>query len=176
MAPLVREAEMADAAAIAHAHVRSWQSGYVDVVSNDFLKGLSLDLPRRTLLWQTRILGAEAEGTFVLVGEIDGEVAGWLSCGTHRGADIDVSSLGEVYACYVDPVYWRQGVGSALMDVALERLAHTGFTKAVLWVLADNSLARSFYEHHGWRTDGAQKMYELANERYLEVRYRRSLP
>ena len=51
----------------------------------------------------------------MLVGEVDGEVAGWLSGGAYRGTDSDEPPLGEVYACYVDPAHWRQGVGSALM-------------------------------------------------------------
>jgi len=41
--------------------------------------------------------------------------------------------------------------------------------------LADNLRARAFYEHHGWLADGARKIYELAGERYPEVRYRRGL-
>jgi GNAT superfamily N-acetyltransferase len=190
VALLVRRAELADAAAIASSHVRSWQAGYADVISSDFLRDLGRNLPQHTLHWQTLILGGEAEGRFMLVGEVDGEVAGHLSGGAYRGTDAgerprggayrgtDTGEppLGEVYACYVDPAHWRQGVGSALMACALERLAQAGYSQAALWVLADNVGARAFYEHHGWLADGAHKIYELAGERYPEVRYHRALP
>ena len=175
VASLVRSAELADAAAIVSSHVRSWQAGYADVISADFLRDLSRNLPQHTLHWQTLILGGEAEGRFVLVGEVDGEVAGHLSGGAYRGTDAGEPPPGEVYACYVDPAHWRQGVGSALMACALERLAQAGYSQAALWVLADNVRARAFYERHGWLADGARKIYELAGERYPEVRYCRAL-
>lgn len=174
MAPLVRPAELDDAPAIAISHVRSWQAGYVEVISDDVLRGLDSELDKRTLRWQTIILGAQAEGTFVLVGELEGELAGWLTCGACRQPG--ENEVGEVYACYVDPDHWHKGVGSALMTAGLELLAKSGYPRAVLWVLADNARARAFYERHGWLADGGRKKYEVAGEFYPEVRYRRQLP
>jgi GNAT superfamily N-acetyltransferase len=176
MAVLVRQADVADAGAIASSHVRSWQAGYEGLIRGDFLRGLDMDLPQRTTRWQTQIIGARDEDRFVLVGEIDGEVAGWLTGGACRDNASGGSELGEVHGCYVDPAHWRQGVGSALMAVGLERLSRNGYTQAVLWVLADNPRARAFYEQHGWLADGASKYFEVAGERYLEVRYGRCLP
>jgi GNAT superfamily N-acetyltransferase len=172
----VRPAEVADAGKIASSHVRSWQVGYAGVISDDFLRGLNTDLDRRTLHLQTQILGAEAENRFMLVGEVNGEIGGWLGGGPYRTPAPGEATLGEVYACYVDPAYWRQGVGSALMAVALERLTDAGYLEAVLWVLAENPRARTFYEHNGWVGDGALKTYEIAGQRLPEVRYRRALP
>jgi ribosomal protein S18 acetylase RimI-like enzyme len=179
MAPLVRPAKLDDAVAITAAHVRSWQAGYADVISDEVLRGLDSELDRRTLRWQTIILGAEAEGTFVLVGELEGELAGWLTGGVCRQPGenrLGENRLGEVYACYVDPAHWSKGVGSALMKAGLELLTSAGYSRAVLWVLADNSRARAFYERHGWLADGGRKMYEVAGELYPEVRYLRQLP
>jgi len=173
---LVRRAEVDDAGAIATCHIHSWQVGYQGVISNDFLRSLSLDLPQRTARWQTLILGAEPEGRFILIGEIDGEVAGWLSGGPYRDGRPGESELGEVYGCYVDPAHWREGVGSALMASALERLLRDAYPEALLWVLEENPRARAFYEQLGWVADGARKMFEVADERHPEVRYRRRLP
>ena len=175
IAPVVRQAEVDDAARIASSHVRSWQAGYADVISGDYLQGLDDDLPLRTLRWQTAILGAEAADTFVLVCELEGDLVGWLSGGSCRDGGRGKTSLGEIHGCYVDPAHWREGAGSALMVDGLERLARAGYAQAVLWVLADNSRARSFYEHHGWHADGARKMFEVGGGRYPEVRYRRKL-
>jgi RimJ/RimL family protein N-acetyltransferase len=62
------------------------------------------------------------------------------------------------------------------MDGALDRLTRDGYRQAALWVLTENLRARAFYEHHGWRLDGARKIFEVADERHEEVRYRRFLP
>ncbi|MGD1011855.1 MAG: GNAT family N-acetyltransferase [Acidimicrobiales bacterium] len=172
----VRPAEVADAGDIAASHVRSWQVGYAGVIPDAFLRGLDKDLAKRTLHIQTEILGAEAENRFVLVGEVEGEIVGWLGGGPYRTPAPGGAALGEVYACYVDPVYWCQGVGGALMAAALERLTGAAYREAVLWVLADNPRARTFYEHHGWAADGTSKTYEVAGQRLPEVRYRRALP
>jgi GNAT superfamily N-acetyltransferase len=174
MAILVREAEVADAGAIATSHVRSWQVGYANVISGELLRGLGSELAQRTLWWQTIILGAEAEDRFVLVVEFDDELAGWLGGGPCRDAKPD-EPLGEVIGCYVDPAHWRKGLGSALMAAGIERLTRAGYQLAVLWVLTDNVGARAFYEHQGWLADREQKMYEMGGERYPEVRYRLSL-
>ena len=109
----------------------------------------------------------------MLVGEIDGELAGLLTGSACR--DDREEPLGEVHGCYVDPAHWRKGVGSALMATAIERLTQAGHSEAVLWVLAGNSRARAFYEAHGWVADGAEKTYDLEGGRYPEVRYRRNL-
>jgi GNAT superfamily N-acetyltransferase len=173
MTPAVRPAELADAGAIATSHIRSWQVGYADVISGEVLSSLDSDLDQRTLRWQTIILGAGPESHFVLVAELEGVLAGFLTGGPCR--DPGQERLGEVHGCYVDPDHWRQGVGSALMAAGIECLQTAGYPQAVLWVLADNPRARGFYERHGWSADGGRKMFEVGDERYPEVRYRRSL-
>ncbi len=175
VAPTVREAVAEDAPAIVSLHVRSWQAGYEGVISSDYLRGLDLDLAQRTVNWQMRIIGAQAENRLVLVSEVDGEVAAWLSSGPCRDTDPGKPPPGEVFGCYVDPVHWRRGVGSVLMAEALARLAVAGYSEAVLWVLKDNLRARAFYERHGWSADGGCKWFEVADASYPEVRYRHVL-
>lgn len=171
----MRKAELADAGEIASSHVRSWQAGYAGVIPEDFLDSLDSELAARTLRWQTIIAAAGADGTFVLVGELDGELAGWLTGGCCRPQSGEATALGEVHGCYVDPAHWRRGVGSALMAEATRLLVLAGYREAVLWVLEENIRARSFYERHGWRPDGARKDYEIGGALYPELRYRLSL-
>ena len=174
-APVVRDATVDDAVGIATSHIRSWQAGYRHVIPTDFLDGLDTDLGARTLRWQAQILGAAAASSFVLVAEVDGEVAGWLAGGPARDLDEPDDRLGEVHGCYVDPAHWRTGVGSALMGEAVDRLRRTGYEEAVLWVLDDNPRARAFYERHGWSPDGGRSTFEIAAMAIPEVRYRRRL-
>jgi len=175
MVVTVRRATVEDAAGIASSHVRSWQEGYRHVIPGDFLDGLNSNLADRTARWQAQILGATAQGRFVLVGEVDGEIAGWLTGGKCRDEAADDQHVGEVHGCYVDPANWRRGVGSALMAEALELLAIAGYVYAILWVLDDNPRARAFYERHGWVCDGGRQMFTIAEVSVPEVRYRRSL-
>jgi GNAT superfamily N-acetyltransferase len=62
-------------------------------------------------------------------------------------------SIGHGYlrTLYVVPAAWRRGIGSALHDHALARLRERGVGEARLWTLAENSVARAFYERRGWR-------------------------
>ena len=54
----------------------------------------------------------------------DGSVIGFVSFGASR--DEDTPDQGEVYGLYVDPDYWHQGVGRALMDSAQRDLLQMG--------------------------------------------------
>jgi ribosomal protein S18 acetylase RimI-like enzyme len=69
---------------------------------------------------------------------------------------------------------WRRGVGSALMDAALDDLRERGYAAAVVWSFADNDRANAFYERIGFTRDGGERSNE-AWAHIPEVRYRRSL-
>jgi len=61
---------------------------------------------------------------------------------------------GWVEQLYIDPLAWRGGLGSALLDLAKERQPD-GFR---LWTFQRNVMARNFYRKHGLvelrQTDG----------------------
>jgi len=82
---------------------------------------------------------------------------------------------GEVYAIYVLPDCWGQGIGRALLAHAERDLIEHGYDEAVLWVLADNQRARAFYERAGWHADGGTKRDTFGGREVEEVRYRRAL-
>jgi ribosomal protein S18 acetylase RimI-like enzyme len=161
----VRRATDADARALATVHVESWRQAYAHVFPAERLAALSVD--EREVL--ARQVLADPGRETILVGEVDGAVAGFASTGAARAAGTDT---GEVYAIYVAPEYWAQGVGRALMNAALELLVGSGFEEAVLWVLDDNPRARRFYEAGGWRLDGARREGEHLGVHTNEVRYR----
>jgi GNAT superfamily N-acetyltransferase len=50
----------------------------------------------------------------------------------------------ELRRLYVVPEQWGNGIGSHLLAAALERARRAGATTAWLWVLAQNSQARTF--------------------------------
>lgn len=61
------------------------------------------------------------------------------------------------------------------MTAARERLRPVGVTEALLWVLDGNVRARRFYEHDGWRSDGACRTVTFGDLLVEQVRYRRTL-
>jgi L-amino acid N-acyltransferase YncA len=61
------------------------------------------------------------------------------------------------------------------MRAALSELHELGYTEATVWSFDANARANSFYEHHGFKRDGAEKREEVWAD-LLEVRYRLALP
>jgi GNAT superfamily N-acetyltransferase len=83
----------------------------------------------------------------VYVAELDGAAVGSVSVGE-----------GFLRTLYVLPAHWGEGIGSALHDHALTRVATLGFTQARLWTLAENTAGRRFYERRGWTETGATRV------------------
>jgi GNAT superfamily N-acetyltransferase len=171
----VRTATIADAEAITDAHVAAWQSAYRGIMPDRYLDDLAKDRASRTASHRIHIALPDDPRSFHLVSEYDGDVVGWLSGGPSRDDGGGAAATGEVWAIYIHPDYWRSGVGSALMTVALQRLADDGYSEAVLWVFEANTRARGFYERFAWRPDGATEIFERGGGQAVEIRYRRPL-
>ena len=152
-------------------HVRSWQAAYKGLVPQHYLD--SLDPGQRGQVWARQLSEGHQVGKAVLVAEADDEVVGFVSVGPSR--DDDADGQGEVWAIYLLPHFWGQGVGRALMGAGSENLRGSGFTEATLWVLGKNERARRFYEAAGWAPDGAAKEDDSRGFSLTEVRYRRRL-
>ena len=169
--PAVRDARVSDARGIAHVHVASWRAAYAGQLPDRFLRKLSVE--ERTRSWRSRIAAKRADEA-VLVAIRGATIVGFASGGPTRDKGDDPRRVGEVYAVYLLPEEWGRGMGRALLGHAISALADAGFEDASLWVLETNRRARGFYEHEGWRHDGALKR-ERFGERVVEVRYRRPL-
>jgi L-amino acid N-acyltransferase YncA len=105
----------------------------------------------------------------VLVADDAGEALGHTTFGKSRDEDV-AAGVGEIRTLFVRPAAWRRGVGSALMRAALDSLRELGYTDATVWSFAANARANAFYEHHGFRRDGAEKREEVWAD-LLQVRY-----
>jgi GNAT superfamily N-acetyltransferase len=148
--------------------VAGWRSGYKDIVAPDRLADLPIERWRHEVGVGLRRPVADA---FTYVAEVDGGFAGYCYVAApSREADMGPDAA-ELVAMYVDPDHWRQGVGSALMQAALERLAGLPYDEAVLWTFKENDRAIAFYEGFGWHADGAEKIHPRTGE--PAVRYRR---
>ena len=161
----IREAELGDASAIAAIQVNASLVAYKDIFSSP---SAMLTVERRTPVWRQIITCARGQRR-VLVAEDSMEICGYADFGPSRDRDQNVVTMGELYSIYVRPERWKQGIGGKLLLESMYMLAHVGFSACTLWVLADNSPARRFYERYGWRPDGVEKPVDA---QVMEVRYR----
>ncbi len=166
----LRPARVEDAEAIAEVHVATWRAAYRGTVPQAHLD--ALDVGQRAQLWRQVLAAGSSTVTIAL--DSAGGVIGFAAFGPHRGDDGE-ERLGEVYAIYVRPDRWRSGAGTTLMVAAERGLQETGFASARLWVIDGNECAQGFYEHLGWRPDGARRYEELGGIEVPERRYHRLL-
>lgn len=148
----LRDATPTDAHALATVHVASWRAAYRGLMPDEVLAGLSV--PERHQLWSDRLTAPE-ERTSVVVATDARRVVGFAAVGPPLvPTDRADSTLGDLYALYLDPDHWGQGIGTPLHDAALDRLVAHSFTHAGLWVLNGNLRALRFYHRHGWTDTG----------------------
>lgn len=167
----LRPASIADARGIAEVRVQTWQVAYSDILPAQFLDELSVDASERRF---REVLSSPTPDRRTWVADSDGQTIGFVSFGTPRDGPPAPNS-GEVYAIYVLAACWDKGVGRLLLGTAGRELSALGYTSALLWVLADNRRARTFYERAGWHTDGGTKQATFGGREVTEVRYRVAL-
>ena len=159
----------ADAGAVAAVQVDSWRAAYVGLLPDAVLDGLSLG--HKTRGW-ARVLGEGSQ--YVVVAESGGRIVGFASSGPGRDADLD-RTTGQLITLYVVPGAWGTGVGRALHDAELCRLADAGCRHGVVWMLSTNARARRFYDRQGWTADGRLRVQQFGGTVVLDRRLARSL-
>ena len=165
---MIRPARVGDAEAIEHVRVRAWEAAFRKIASDEAYEQAS----SREQVERTRAYLADLPPRHVfVVAETEGAITGFARAGPPRDEDVDPETVGELYTLYVDPDWWRRGVGKALAAVALERLGREGYAAAIVWSFEATALSRAFYDATGWRLDGARSVFGGATT----VRYRRTL-
>ena len=130
----------------AFVHWNSWQETYPGMMDEAYLASRTLEkCEEQAFRWRDNILVAK-----------DGaRVVGFVGYGA---AGEPLTETGEVFALYVLGAYGGQGVGTALMNAALVRMAD--YPKVCLWVLKENRKAIRFYMKCGFCPDGTEKYSE----------------
>ncbi len=139
----VAPARSDDAAEIARIYISSWHDAYPGVLPTALL--CAMTLTGQTARWRAAIAAHEA--VFVARHERHG-VVGMTSFGLARDPGLGLD--GEVYTLYVDPSFYGQGVGRALLAGAFAELRRKDFSSCIVWAHAKNP-ARYFYERLGGR-------------------------
>lgn len=125
--------------------------GHILSVSNDLMPWL----PRvHSAAEEIKYSGEMIEAGWVTVARLDARVVGFLA--RHDS---------EIYALYVLPEHHNKGVGTALMQDAMEKC-----DRLALWSYQANAAASRFYDLRGFvevdRTDGRTNEAKLPDIRY----------
>ena len=82
----------------------------------------------------------------------------------------DDEDIGEIVAIHSLPESWGTGLGHALLMEGLKQMKKAGIGSVYLWAFKENLRARRFYEKHGLRWDGTERISEFDGA--VEVLYR----
>lgn len=168
---LIRPAIPSDSEGIAKVHTRSWQGAYRGILPDDWLDGLQWQ--DRKERWDRQLPPRELSAIYVATNS-QNEIVGFASIGPARDEDLDSNEFFELYAIYLSPDIWREGVGSALLTEIVKQIP-PHIKQLALWVLKENLPGRTFYESQSFVADGATKMADIGDNQREEVRYRLEL-
>jgi GNAT superfamily N-acetyltransferase len=163
MTVLLRPVDDADLIAVGALHHRSRAAAYADLVPPETFAARG---PEAMSAWWVERWKWERETHLMTVAEADGELAGFTYVGPS-----ETDGAAELYAIHLEPNLVGSGIGRQLMISALGQLATLGAERAVLWVLADNPVARRFYERGGWTPDGATRVAPINDRPLPQLRY-----
>lgn len=165
----VRPAVIGDAAEVAAVHASAYQAAYEKVVPQGHTP---LPLEKRRAFWREAIEFSEPQ---VHVAFDGGEIIGFV--GFDRSRDPKSKpTTGEIWALYVLPNHWDQGVGLALWDAAREGLVEEGCTEVTLWVPLCNERALRFAELAGFKRElNTARTAVVGGVKLEEIRLKRAL-
>lgn len=101
-----------------------------------------------------------------LVAEIEGKVVGYLIGLVRWGG------MGHILAIAVEESYRREGVGSALMLNAFNRLKNNGANRVKLEVRVSNESAQKFYDKMGFEPVDVIPEYYSDGESAVSMKYK----
>lgn len=158
----VRRPTVDDAAALASVHAAAWRSAYRGILPDDVLDDMPTDPPDDWIGgWRDRV---ETPHNRMLVATADGEVVGYANVRLEETKPFVDDGEAELKEIYVDPDSWGEGVGTALLEAALDALPEAVVTIR-LETLSGNDLAAGFYEARGFERTG-QSTFEIAGAEY----------
>ena len=149
----VRAANFEDMTLLGHIMSVSFRTAFSSFVTKE-----TLDACAREDNCTALLEGIFREGTMhFLIGEDRGMLV-WQ----------ETEDAAEIVAIHSLPESWGTGLGAAMLAEALKQI---GNKPVFLWAFKKNTRARRFYEKHGFRHDGSERISEFDGA--VEVRYRK---
>jgi ribosomal protein S18 acetylase RimI-like enzyme len=146
----VRPARSKDAPALAAAYEEAWRGAYQGIIPHLSLERM---IARRSPRWWQNTVRNRPP---MLVLDFRGEAAGYVTFGRCRAGRGPFQ--GEIFELYLHPNYQGLGLGTKLFDGARQRLGELRIRGLMVWALADNDAACSFYLARGGKpiAEGAE--------------------
>ena len=147
----VRNAELEDMKQLGYIMAVSFRTAFADFVSQQTMDACAQEDNSAAMLE-----GIYRKGKMhFLIGENSGMLV-WKK----------VQDSAEIVAIHSLPESWGTGLGHAMLEEALNQI---GDQPVFLWAFKENKRARRFYEKHGFRRDGTERVSEFDGA--VEVRY-----
>ncbi len=137
-------AEERDISSIRETARVSWQATYTEIFPAEFITSF---LSRHYSAESLRAAIHSSRSIFLVVraGE---RVIGCCNFGEA------ISGEGQqLYRLYVDPAYWRHGIGGKLLGIMEERLREQGVSAYFCYVHGENEVGKAFYVKQGFAHD-----------------------
>jgi ribosomal protein S18 acetylase RimI-like enzyme len=166
----IREAFPIDTEAIVAVQAAGWRAAYPGIVPARHLR----DLPIST--WRSDIrngLRSPEGDSFTRIADLDGVVAGYCYVAAPARDEPEGARVAELVAIYVEPAFWRSGIGGELARAAIAEARERSYEEIVLWTFEENRRALGFYRALGWELDGAKRPHRATG--VTTVRMRRAL-
>lgn len=161
----IRHAVSGDENILAEIHVESWRSAFAQILSPQTLNACT-DKKAITSMYARVLQQDMAKGWILFVDAIPHCMAFWGAC--REDAAPNTAELICIHSLCGN---WGKGYGSKMMQHILDEIKCAGYTTVNLWVFAENTRARKFYEKHGFELSGKQRL----NYDALEVMYTKYL-
>ncbi|MDP9444859.1 MAG: GNAT family N-acetyltransferase [Actinomycetota bacterium] len=158
----VRVALASDAERIAELQVRAWRQAYAAALPADVLD--SFDTHDFATRWQRAIARPNEARRRILVALDSVDVVGFGLTAPADDPDADPAYDGQVAEFLVAPERTGRGHGSRLMQGCADTLRADRFTRATIWVNADDDALRGFLSTAGWAPDGAHRVLDLTGD------------
>ena len=107
----------------------------------------------RDIKWYFRWLMARDKDGF-FVAEVNGRPVGFVACDANWVSFFENTEIGEIHEIFVHPDWQGRGIGSKLLERAIEYARSRRRRLAGLWVGVGNVKAKKFYEKFGFREIG----------------------
>lgn len=166
-----RRADVDDLRAAMAARNRAWRVGFRGLVPEEAIDAALRPTDGESLEAFEEELTDE-RGTFQ-VAVRDGAIVGFVRARSAGTAEYVDPLDGEIVDLVVDPARWRQGVGAALLETAVEWLPNM-IDGAWIAVLADDDRARAFLEEHGFEYEETIEA-EIGGTAFEHAAYRRPI-
>ena len=160
----VREAILKDVETISRIYALSWKEGYRGIISEKYLDALKEDY---WISFFTK--GIEEKTIFAKVLLDNNLIIGCIAYGMARESAYE--GWGEIYSLYLLPNYYDRGLGSLLINEAMQEFKEAHHKGIYLWVLEENKRARRFYEKHHFYYNEEECRLKISDQEVVDKRY-----